>query len=449
MQDKNQALVVVVLKGNHVQLVKYLKDHSVKYQDTVVNLASLIKVIVTLTLVSTVIIYIASRPNKSRLDSRKMGDRLSDTFQPTRVDQIKPSDLTTSFRSTHFLNQKQQQIQDTKLPCDSSFDEENTYVMKLINPELQTTINCPSCNGTFSGMVHIPYLLLCGHSFCSGCFEIAFKSDPSFLKCGLCGVNTPVEPQSGLDDLIINEAILDLVNSKEFAFVSTSFAFDRCAECERNNAVFYCNDCSASYCEMCNKQQHTGSKVRAKHKPVSINLKPRPQPTCKKHPGQSCVLYCETECQPMCVLCKFYGQHKFHTYQLLNNSAAAYRNVLSSKLAQVIQIENDMQEVAQEQSKMVSEIRKKAKDSQEKLEKFFSGKFMHCISYIDLQLHCIETRNEVIAALEHREAMLLCLLDKQVEIQEKMLQHQRINLATARSRMIAAKEEGQLIDIFT
>lgn len=46
------------------------------------------------------------------------------------------------------------------------------------------------------------------------------------------------------------------------------------------------------------------------------------------------------------------------------------------------------------------------------------------------------------AALEHREATLLCLLDRQVEVQEMILEEQRLELASARSRAIAAKEEG-------
>lgn len=46
------------------------------------------------------------------------------------------------------------------------------------------------------------------------------------------------------------------------------------------------------------------------------------------------------------------------------------------------------------------------------------------------------------AALEHCEAALLCLLDRQVEIQETILEEQRLELASARSRAIVAKEEG-------
>ena len=56
----------------------------------------------------------------------------------------------------------------------------------------------------------------------------------------------------------------------------------------------------------------------------------------------------------------------------------------------------------------------------------------------------IETRDELVAVLEHREALLLCLLDKQVEKRERILKEQRMELAAARSRALAAKEEGEL-----
>ena len=55
-----------------------------------------------------------------------------------------------------------------------------------------------------------------------------------------------------------------------------------------------------------------------------------------------------------------------------------------------------------------------------------------------------EIRDELITMLEHREALLLCLLDKQVEKREKILKEQRMELAVARARVLATKEEGEL-----
>ena len=76
----------------------------------------------------------------------------------------------------------------------------------------------------------------------------------------------------------------------------------------------------------------------------------------------------------MCVLCKFYGQHRFHSYQLLSNVAATYKNTLSKKLSEVEQIERLLSEVATAQSDTVMEIRNKAMEAQDRLEKQFAGK---------------------------------------------------------------------------
>ncbi len=172
---------------------------------------------------------------------------------------------------------------------------------------------CQLCGNQFTTLgIRVPLLLLCGHSYCSSCLEKSCENYPSALKCGICSILTPLDQQQTIEALPQNEAILDLLGSKEYKAMSSDKNIDMCAECERQPASMYCSECSASYCHFCGKRAHEGSRVRAKHKPVPINLKPRPQPTCRKHPGQSCVLYCETEKQPMCVLCKFYGQHRFH-----------------------------------------------------------------------------------------------------------------------------------------
>ena len=173
---------------------------------------------------------------------------------------------------------------------------------------------CQLCGAQYTTLgIRVPLLLLCGHSYCSNCLERACENYPSALKCGICSILTPLDQQT-TENLPRNETILDLLGSKEYMAMSSSKNIEKCAECESEPASVYCSECSAPYCNFCGKKAHEGSRVRAKHKPVPINLKPRPQPTCKKHPGQSCVLYCETEKQPMCVLCKFYGQHRCHRY---------------------------------------------------------------------------------------------------------------------------------------
>ena len=51
-------------------------------------------------------------------------------------------------------------------------------------------------------------------------------------------------------------------------------------------------------------------------------------------------------------------------------------------------------------------------------------------------------RRDYLAALERREAVLLTLLDRQVEAKQEMLAEMRLEVAAARARVLAAKEEG-------
>lgn len=75
----------------------------------------------------------------------------------------------------------------------------------------------------------------------------------------------------------------------------------------------------------------------------------------------------------MCVLCKFYGQHKFHNYQLLNNSATSYRMTLAKRLAEIEKLETELGEAVQTQQEMMEKVRQRAMDAQDKLEVHFSG----------------------------------------------------------------------------
>lgn len=201
------------------------------------------------------------------------------------------------------------------IPLNSPDSEYGTVVLLGLEttPNVEQAATCCQLCGHDFNTLRIPFLLLCGHSYCGPCIDMATDNYPSALKCGVCSITTPLGQQNA-DTLPRNESILDLVTSREFTAMVNEKNVEKCAECIHHPASVYCSECTASYCDNCAKKAHEGSRVRSKHKPVPVNLKPRPQPTCRKHPGQSCVLYCETEKQPMCVLCKFYNQHRFHKY---------------------------------------------------------------------------------------------------------------------------------------
>lgn len=248
------------------------------------------------------------------------------------------------------------------------------------NREIPVTC-CQLCRNGFTNIgIRSPLLLLCGHTYCSSCLEKARDAGPSALRCGVCGVLTCIDQQMELPK---NEAVLDLLASKEYLqLTSEQGRAESCAECERSPATLYCSECAASYCGECAKRAHEGSKVRSRHNRVAITQKPCPQPTCKKHPGQSCVLYCETEKLPMCVLCKFYGQHRFHKYEVLGKTANQYCASLTEKLDKVEKMANELDAAAKGLWEAEQQVGNTARKTQVVLEKHFEGKFKGLYLYI-------------------------------------------------------------------
>jgi len=55
-----------------------------------------------------------------------------------------------------------------------------------------------------------------------------------------------------------------------------------------------------------------------------------------------------------------------------------------------------------------------------------------------------EMKRSYLTALERREAVLLSLLDKQVEAKQEMLAEMRLEVAAARARVLVAREEGNI-----
>lgn len=59
-------------------------------------------------------------------------------------------------------------------------------------------------------------------------------------------------------------------------------------------------------------------------------------------------------------------------------------------------------------------------------------------------MSCSEIKDDFHAALERREAELLTLVDRQVEVKQEMLGELRLEVAAARAKVLAAREEGEI-----
>lgn len=304
----------------------------------------------------------------------------------------------------------------------------DVYHLKLVERGEKEFIflHCPSCGQRYtSAGFAVPHVLHCGHTYCSSCLEKAGQGLPHHLQCGLCHSYTVLDTQGSLN-LPKNSVLLEIIESKRLSCLMLSGKREKCAECESCPATLYCNLCSAVFCNACSAQTHSFSKVRAKHHPIPIKLKPGTQPVCSRHPGQPCMLYCETEGVPMCVLCKFYGQHRFHSYELLNQAAGKYTIHLTEELRRLEEIDRKTKLAVDELGEAGSTLVESARKCEEKLEKHFA-----------------ELREQVLSSLERRETVLLSSLDHQVELHQEMIAQQREELALMRAKLIATTEEAK------
>ena len=345
---------------------------------------------------------------------------------------IQSQTVVCSAHSTQLFSLTTTQVPKAFTACNSSGDSvEPVFCLSQLHGQgkaCPSFLHCPSCCQAFTlAGFTVPHVLHCGHTYCAACLERACEQSPSALQCGLCPQQTHLDTHDPLA-LPRNTSLLEILSSKQLACLMSTKRQEVCAECERSTAVLYCSDCAAAFCEHCSEQQHQGSKVRARHHPLPIKLKPRGQPTCPRHPGQNCMLYCETERQPMCVLCKFYGQHRFHSYELLNQAAVKYSVRLSENTSRLQELDKAVNMAIQELVVAEKRIMESARHCEERLDRYFG-----------------ELRSQLLAALQRRETVLLALVDQEVEGLQGEIARQREELSLLRARVLGSIEEGECV----
>eukprot|EP00834_Sanchytrium_tribonematis_P002257 NODE_66_length_25735_cov_0.318497.p3 type:complete len:499 gc:universal NODE_66_length_25735_cov_0.318497:1619-123(-) len=81
-----------------------------------------------------------------------------------------------------------------------------------------------------------------------------------------------------------------------------------CDNCERKNAVYFCNADNAKLCAECDKQMHS-SKITQKHTRTQIGKGADVFGPCHHHPDKLVEFFCSTCRIPVCVYCKMIGNH--------------------------------------------------------------------------------------------------------------------------------------------
>ncbi|XP_063516428.1 E3 ubiquitin-protein ligase Midline-1 isoform X2 [Pongo pygmaeus] len=210
---------------------------------------------------------------------------------------------------------------------------------------LESELTCPICLELFED----PLLLPCAHSLCFNCAHRILVSH--------CATNESVESitafqcptcrhvitlsQRGLDGLKRNVTLQNIIDRFQKASVSgpnspsetrRERAFDAntmtsaekvlCQFCDQDpaqDAVKTCVTCEVSYCDDCLKATHPNKKPFTGHRLIE----PIPDShirglMCLEHEDEKVNMYCVTDDQLICALCKLVGRHRDHQVAALS-----------------------------------------------------------------------------------------------------------------------------------
>uniref|UniRef100_A0ABI7VW48 E3 ubiquitin-protein ligase Midline-1 n=1 Tax=Felis catus TaxID=9685 RepID=A0ABI7VW48_FELCA len=210
---------------------------------------------------------------------------------------------------------------------------------------LESELTCPICLELFED----PLLLPCAHSLCFNCAHRILVSH--------CATNESVESitafqcptcrhvitlsQRGLDGLKRNVTLQNIIDRFQKASVSgpnspsetrRERAFDAntmtsaekvlCQFCDQDpaqDAVKTCVTCEVSYCDECLKATHPNKKPFTGHRLIE----PIPDShirglMCLEHEDEKVNMYCVTDDQLICALCKLVGRHRDHQVAALS-----------------------------------------------------------------------------------------------------------------------------------
>uniref|UniRef100_A0A803TDT6 E3 ubiquitin-protein ligase Midline-1 n=1 Tax=Anolis carolinensis TaxID=28377 RepID=A0A803TDT6_ANOCA len=210
---------------------------------------------------------------------------------------------------------------------------------------LESELTCPICLELFED----PLLLPCAHSLCFNCAHRILVShcatnesveSITAFQCPTCRYVITLS-QRGLDGLKRNVTLQNIIDRfqkasvsgpnspsetrRERAFDSNSMSTSEkvlCQFCDQDpaqEAVKTCVTCEVSYCEECLKATHPNKKPFTGHRLIE----PIPDShirglMCLEHEDEKVNMYCVTDDQLICALCKLVGRHRDHQVAALS-----------------------------------------------------------------------------------------------------------------------------------
>ncbi|KAG7257462.1 hypothetical protein CRUP_019180 [Coryphaenoides rupestris] len=207
---------------------------------------------------------------------------------------------------------------------------------------LESELTCPICLELFED----PLLLPCAHSLCFNCAHRILVSHcpPSesihsitAFQCPTCRYAITLSAQRGLEGLKRNVTLQNIIDRVQRAanglgqwtqLPHRDAETAPCQFCEQEpplDAVKTCVTCEVSYCDKCLKVTHPNKKPFTGHRLVEpladgqhLHLQLQGL-LCLEHEGEKVNMYCVTDEQLICALCKLVGCHRDHQVATLSD----------------------------------------------------------------------------------------------------------------------------------
>ncbi|XP_025023032.1 E3 ubiquitin-protein ligase Midline-1 isoform X2 [Python bivittatus] len=235
---------------------------------------------------------------------------------------------------------------------------------------LESELTCPICLELFED----PLLLPCAHSLCFNCAHRILVSQCATnesvesitaFQCPTCRYVITLS-QRGLDGLKRNVTLQNIIDRfqkasvsgpnspsetrRERAFDSNSMSSSEkvlCQFCDQDpaqEAVKTCVTCEVSYCEECLKATHPNKKPFTGHRLIE----PIPDShirglMCLEHEDEKVNMYCVTDDQLICALCKLVGRHRDHQVAALSERYDKLKQNLESNLTSLIKRNTELE----------------------------------------------------------------------------------------------------------
>uniref|UniRef100_A0A8C0JA45 RING-type E3 ubiquitin transferase n=1 Tax=Chelonoidis abingdonii TaxID=106734 RepID=A0A8C0JA45_CHEAB len=235
---------------------------------------------------------------------------------------------------------------------------------------LESELTCPICLELFED----PLLLPCAHSLCFNCAHRILVShcatnesveSITAFQCPTCRYVITLN-QRGLDGLKRNVTLQNIIDRfqkasvsgpnspsetrRERAFDSNSMSSSEkvlCQFCDQDpaqEAVKTCVTCEVSYCEECLKATHPNKKPFTGHRLIE----PIPDShirglMCLEHEDEKVNMYCVTDDQLICALCKLVGRHRDHQVAALSERYDKLKQNLENNLTNLIKRNTELE----------------------------------------------------------------------------------------------------------